>query len=174
MAFTKKTVNREDDLSGDSFILMEAPTASTEYAQGVVLIDENGNPQGLSSSPLSVKIDAGTLTQFHSGDNNVATFVCDATSGTLYDIRVVLDPSVSVARYLMLFDATSAPTSPSTTPQSVDGLIWSMMIPPAGEASESFSLGLAYTSGLTACISSTHDDYTVVASAEGIIFGQRI
>jgi hypothetical protein len=49
-----------------------------------------------------------------------------------------------------------------------------MVIPPAGEASESFPLGLAYTAGLTACISSTHDDYTVVASAEGIIFGQRI
>jgi len=174
MAFTKKTVNRIDDLSGDAFILMEAPTASSEYAQGVVLIDENGNPQGLSSSPISVKIDAGTLTKFHTGDDNVATAVLDSSSGTLYDIRVIMDPSVSVARYLMLFDRNSVPTSPSTTPQSTDGLIWSMVIPPAGEASESFPLGLAYTAGLTACISSTHDDYTVVASAEGIIFGQRI
>jgi hypothetical protein len=174
MAFSKKTVLRIDDLSGDSFILMEAPTASTEYAQGVVLIDEDGNPQGLTSSPLSVKIDAGALTQFHSGDDNVTNFVCDSSSGSLYDIRVVLDPSVSVARYLMLFDANAAPSSPLLTPQSTGGLIWSMVIPPAGEASESFPLGLAYTAGLTACISSTHDDYTVVASAEGIIFGQRI
>jgi hypothetical protein len=174
MAFTKKTVLRIDDLSGDSFILMEAPTASTEYAQGVVLIDENGNPQGLTSSPLSVKIDSGTQAKFHSGDTNVTGFVCDSSSGVLYDIRVVLDPSVSVARYLMLFDANSIPTSPDSAPQTTLGLVWSMVIPPAGEASESFPQGLAYTAGLTAVISSTHAAYTVVATAEGIIFGQRV
>jgi len=172
MAFTKKTVNREDDLSGDSFILMEAPTASTEYAQGVVLIDEDGNPQGLTSSPLSVTIDAGTQVPFHSGNTNVTNFVCDATSGILYDLRVVLDPTVSVARYLMLFNANSLPGDTATPIAS--GLIWSMVIPPAGEASESFPLGLAYSTGLTAVISSTHDALTIVTSAEGIIFGQRI
>jgi len=172
MAFTKKTVNRVDDLSGDAFILMEAPTASSEYAQGVVLIDENGNPQGLTSSPISVKIDAGTLTKFHSGNTNVTNFVCDATSGTVYDIRVVLDPSVSVTRYLMLFDANSLPGDTATPVAS--GLIWSMVIPFAGEASEHFPQGLTYSTGLTAVISSTHDALTIVTSAEGIIFGQRI
>ena len=172
MAFTKKTVNRIDDLSGDSFILMEAPTGSTEYAQGVVLIDENGNPAGLTSSPLSVKIDAGTQVQFHSGNTNVASLVCDATSGILYDLRVVLDPTVSVARYLMLFDANSLPGDTATPIAS--GLVWSMVIPPAGEASESFPAGLVYSTGLTAVISSTHDALTIVTSNEGIIFGQRI
>lgn len=167
MAFTKKTVNREDDLSGDSFILMEAPSASTEYAQGVVLIDENGNPQGLSSSPLSVKLDVGTLVNFHSGGTNVTNLVCDATGGILYNLRVVLDPSVSVARYLMLFNANSLPAD-TTVP------FWQMVIPPAGEASESFPLGLVYSTGLTAAISSTHDALTIVTSNEGIIFGQRI
>lgn len=172
MAFTKKTVNRIDDLSGDAFILMEAPTASSEYAQGVVLIDENGNPAGLSSSPLSVKLDVGTPTKFHSGNTNVTNFVCDATAGTLYDLRVVLDPAVSVARYLLLFDANSLPGDTATPIAS--GLIWSMVIPPAGEASESFALGLAYSTGLTAVISSTHDALTIVTSNEGVIFGQRI
>lgn len=173
MAFVKKTVNREDDLSGDSFILMEAPAASTEYAQGVVLIDEDGNPQGLSSSPLSVQIDAGTQVRFHSGNTNVTSYVCDATGGSLYDIRVILDPTVSVARYLMLFNANALPIVDTPTPLA-DGLIWSMVIPPAGEASESFPLGLAYTAGLTAIISSTHDALTIVTGNEGIIFGQRI
>jgi hypothetical protein len=173
MAFTKKTVNREDDLSGDSFILMEAPAASSEYAQGVVLIDEDGNPQGLTASPLSVKIDAGTQVPFHSGNDNVTSFVCDATGGSLYDIRVVLDPSVSVVRYLMLFDANALPIVDTPTPIA-DGLIWQIMVPPSGEASESFPLGLAYTAGLTAIISSTHDHLTIVTSDEGIIFGQRV
>jgi hypothetical protein len=174
MAFTKKTVNREDDLSGDSFILMEAPAASTEYAQGVVLIDEDGNPQGLTSSPLIVEPSVGTLVKFHSGDTNVAGYVCHATSGVLHNIRVVLDPSVSVARYLMLFNDNSIPTSPDAAPVSTLNLVWSMVIPPAGEASESFAQGLAYSTGLTAVISSTHDAYTIVASSEGIIFGQRV
>jgi hypothetical protein len=169
MAFTKKTVNREDDLSGDSFILMEAPTASTEYAQGVVLIDEDGNPQGLASSPLLVApTTIGTTTPFHSGGANVTGFVCDSTGGSVYDIRVVLDPSVSVARYLMFFNVNSLPVTPSSTP------FWTMVIPPAGEASESFPRGLAYSTGLTAVISSTHDVLTVVTSDEGIIFGTRV
>lgn len=175
MAFTKKTVNREDDLSGDSFILMEAPSASTEYAQGVVLIDEDGNPQGLTSSPLSVTLDPGTLVPFHSGNTNVTNLTggnIDATSGVLYDIRVILDPSVSVARYLMLFNRNTLPGN--TVTPIADGLIWQMVIPPAGEASESFPLGLAYDTALTAVISSTHDELTIVLSNEGIIFGQRI
>lgn len=168
MAFTKKTVNREDDLSGDSFILMEAPTASTEYAQGVVLIDEDGNPQGLASSPLIVTTaPQGTLTTFHSGGANVASFLCDGTGGTLHEIRVILDPSVSVARYLMLFN-TNAALSPGDDP------IWTLVIPPAGEASESFAFGLTYSTGLTAAISQDHDDLLIVTSNEGIIFGQRV
>ena len=172
MAFTKKTVNRIDDLSGDAFILMEAPTASSEYAQGVVLIDENGNPAGLTTSPLSVKVDAGTQVQFHSGNTNVTNFVCDSSGGTLYDIRVVLDPSVTNVRYLMLFDANSLPGDTATPIAS--GLIWSIVIPPGGEASESFQFGLSYSSGLTAVISTTHDALTIVTGNEGIIFGQRI
>lgn len=172
MAFTKKTVNREDDLSGDSFILMEAPTGSTEYAQGVVLIDENGNPQGLTSSPLSVTIDAGTQVKFHSGNTNVTSFVCHATSGTLYDLRIILDPTVLVVRWLMLFDANSVPLDTANPIGS--GLVWQIMVPPAGESSESFPLGLEYTTGLTAVISSTHDALNIVPGNEGIIFGQRI
>lgn len=169
MAFTKKTVLRIDDLSGDSFILMEAPTGSTEYAQGVVLIDEDGNPQGLASSPLLVApTTTGTITQFHSGGSNVTDFSCDATGGTLYNIRVILDPSVSVARYLMLFNTNSGTPADTTVP------FWQMVIPPAGEASESFPAGLTYSTGLHAVISSTHDDLTIVTGAEGIIFGQRV
>jgi len=173
MAFAKKTVLRIDDLSGDSFILMEAPSGSTEYAQGVVLIDEAGNPQGLASSPLIVTPNVGgTLTKFHSGNTNVTNLVVQAASGTLRDIRVVLDPSVSVARYLMLFNNTSLPGN--TASPIAEGLIWSMVIPPAGEASERFPDGLAYSAGLVAVISSTHDALTIVTSTEGIIFGQRV
>lgn len=172
MAFAKKTVLRIDDLSGDSFILMEAPSGSTEYAQGVVLIDEAGNPQGLASSPLITTPSVGTIVKFHSGNTNVTNLVVQAASGSLRDIRVVLDPSVSVARYLMLFNNTSLPGDTATP--ITDGLIWSMVIPPSGEASESFPDGLAYSAGLVAVISSTHDALTIVTSTEGIIFGQRV
>jgi len=172
MAFVKKTVLRTDDLSGDSFILMEAPAASTEYAQGVVLIDESGNPQGLASSPLITQASVGTLVRFHSGNTDVTNYVCHSTGGTLHDIRVVLDPTVSVARYLMLFNRNTLPGD--TADPIGSNLIWSMVIPPAGEASESFPAGLAYSAGLTAVISSTHDALTIVTGAEGIIFGQRV
>jgi len=167
MAFAKKTVLRIDDLSGDSFILMEAPSGSTEYAQGVVLIDEAGNPQGLASSPIIVTTDiGGTIVNFTTGGTNVADALLHGSAGTLYQLRVVLDPTVSVARYLMLFEAGSIP-APGTAP------VWQMVIPPAGEASESFPYGFAYSS-LYACISSTHGTLTVVTSNEGIIFGQRV
>lgn len=172
MAFVKKTVLRTDDLSGDSFILMEAPAASTEYAQGVVLIDESGNPQGLASSPLIVTTSVGTLVPFHSGDGDVTNYVCHSSEGTLYDMRVVLAPTVSVARYLMLFNRNTLPGDTATPVAS--GLIWSMMIPPAGEASESFPAGLHYSAGMTAVISSTHDQLTIVTGNEGMIFGQRV
>jgi hypothetical protein len=171
MAFSKKTVLRIDDLSGDSFILMEAPAASTEYAQGVVLIDESGNAQGLASSPLIVTTNVGTVVNFYSGASNVASLAVQASSGVLRQLRVVLDPSVSVARYLLLFNSNDTLGNLEGT---ATGLIWQMVIPPAGEASESFPDGLAYSTGLQAIISTTHEVLTIVTSNEGIIFGQRV
>lgn len=171
MAFTKKTVLRTDDLSGDSFILMEAPTGSTEYAQGVVLIDELGNPQGLASSPLIVTTNVGTVINFYSGAANVASWVVQGSSGVLHQIRVVLDPTVLVARYLLLFNSNDTLVNLEGT---ATNLIWQMVIPPAGEASESFPQGLVYGTGLQAILSTTHETLTIVTSNEGIIFGQRV
>lgn len=166
MTFLKKLVNRLDDLSGDSFILQEAPSGSSEYAQGVVLVDETGSPQGLIASPLIVRISAGTIVNFHSGASDITNLVVQATSGSLREVRVVLDPGAP-SRHLMLFNATSLPSN-GTAP------VWQLFIPAGGEASEAFRHGFAYSTGMVAAISSTHETLTIVTSAEGIIFGQRI
>lgn len=173
MAYTKKLVTRTDDTSGDSFILQEAPSASGEYAQGVVTIDETGAPSGITANPFKVSVVgtaavsiAGTVAtsvavgvDYSSGGTAVDSAVIAAAPGVLRELRCIMIPTTTVSRYLMLFDATSAPAN-GTAP------IWRMLVPAAGESGESFFPGLDCATGITVVLSSTADTLTATTGTE--------
>lgn len=178
MAFAKKIVNRSDDpVAGDDFILQEAPSGSSEYAQGVVTIDDSGNPSGITANPLKTSI-VGTVTvaeaaeTFESysspvtGEDSKADVAQAAGKGTspceIRQIRCILDPSVAATRYLLFFDSLTVPADGTTLP------IWRMVIPVGGEASETFVKGeLAFATGLSIALSSTVNQKLVTSASEG-------
>lgn len=173
MAYSKKLVKRTDSPSGDEFILQEAPALSEEYAQGVVFIDDLGNPAGHAANPLRVGIVGIVSTSsapgvsFSSGpsavDNTVITTV---NNSVLRELRCILKPSTTVSRYLMLFNADSLPANGAAP-------IWRMLVPAGGEASETFNPGLSFSEGIVAAISSTDTTLTVTTGSEGYIHAIR-
>jgi hypothetical protein len=192
MALSASNVIRTDDPpGGDSFLTFDTPVG--DKAQGMALVDSNGVPIGFAGSPIvttgtitgtvattvsgtvttvvsgqvSVTTTLASVTFFHSGGSNVASYVIHTGSGTLKELRVVLASAVASIRYLMLFRGVTTLPANGTVPS------WVIMIPPLGEASESFPIGLAYTGGLVAGVSTSHLTLTPPGSPECVIFGQR-
>lgn len=100
MAFAKKLVTRTDDTSGDTFILQEAPSGSSEYAQGVVTIDETGAPSGITTNPLKTAIIGtvtttvtGTVTTTVTGTPNVN--IASQTSALAIDDSTPIDVNIA-------------------------------------------------------------------------------
>lgn len=149
-------------------IVGTVPTTVSGTVTTTISGTPNVNIAGLSSpNPFPVTTSLATLTFFHSGAANVASYVIQNGAGNLKELRVVLDSSIASIRYLMLFRGVTALPSNGTVPA------WVIMIPPLGEASESFPSGFAYTTGLVAGLSTTHNTLTV-ATAACVIFGQRV
>lgn len=189
MAFSKKLVKRTDDPTGDDFILQEAPAASGEYAQGVVPIDETGAPSGITANPFKVSVVgtatvsgsvsitgtpsvtvSGTVatsvaagTDFSSGGAAVDDALISNVPAVLRELRCIMAPTTTVARYLMLFDDADGTVADGTAP------IWRMLVPAAGEASETFNPGLDFPTGITAVLSSTATTLTATTGLECFI-----
>ena len=114
------------------------------------------------ANPLPVSLAAETFVRYSTpaaGEDtklDIGTGACE-----LRQLRVILDPTVTSVRYLMFFNQTGA-ISPGTDPD------WRMVVPIAGEASETFAKGeMAFSTGLSIALSSTYDDLTVTTASEG-------
>ena len=104
MATTPSNVTRTDDVSGDLFLTFDIPGG--DKAQGMVLVDQNGQHSGISGTPIYVNVENTTL------DVNI-----DSTSGNL--------PVDIVANTLGPLDVnidsqTSALSIDDSTPINVD------------------------------------------------------
>jgi len=206
MATTPTFVTRTDDASGDQFLTFDAP--SGDKAQGVVIIDQNGDQAGITGTPIVVSVSgsvtvtgtvtanigtqaapltiddstpidvaitgtpipvsfsSGTLVQYATGGSAEASAVVVASAAALRELRVVLDPSATTLRYMMLFNATSLPVN-GTAPA------WRGLVPPSGEMSENWPDGLDFATGIVVALSETADTLTV-APAEAFFHAVRI
>lgn len=167
MALTKITVRRAAVTdAGTDFLTLE--DVSNRVAQAVGVVDENGDHSGIAANPLQV---AGSVTQaalvgtnFNSGGTGVDSALISASAADLLEVRAVLDISVTVDRYLMLFDDADGVVADGTAP------IWRFLIPAGGMAGESFDgAALEFTAGITAKVSSTPGTLTVTADAATFI-----
>jgi hypothetical protein len=168
VALTPDTVLRTDDAAGDSFLTFL--DGSARRVQAVAVVNLNGDPMGVTgtplvaeisnavllddSTPINVNIASTTHTHTHTvhvtAGAAVASAVISGVPATLVELRVILDSAVAVDRYIMLFDATSLP-SPGTAP------FWRLLVPAGSEASETWSpSGLEFPNlGIVAAVSST-------------------
>jgi hypothetical protein len=178
MALTPDTVLRTDDAAGDSFLTFL--TGGGDRAQGVAIINLNGDPMGVSgtpivasisnnvsvddSTPINVNIASTTHVHTHivygTAGAAVAAASISAVAATLVELRVILDPAATVDRYVMLFDNDgSTPPVTGATP------IWRSYLPGASGIGESWGdIGLPFASGIYAAISSTADTLTTTSA----------
>lgn len=169
MPLTPDVVTRTDDAAGDAFLTFL--DGSGRRSQGVVLVNLNGDPMGVtgtpvvttvsnavlidSATPINVNIASTTHTHAHVVSATAGTPVANALiyTGitTLVELRVLLDPTVSVDRYIMLFDSAALiATLEGTAP------LWRILVPSGIEASETWNpSGLEFTAGITVAVSST-------------------
>lgn len=166
MALSKGAVKRtpSTDPSAEDFLVLS--DGLSRRAQAVGIVDENGEHAGTEANPLKVRI-AEPDPSVYSGAVAVREFTIMANPGNVAEVRVQLDPSVLVDRYLMLFDLTSTPVN-GTAP------VWSIQVPAAGTASESWSRGLDFsTNGCRAVLSSTPGSLTIVPGNECYILASK-
>lgn len=161
MALTKATVKRAVVAAGTDFLILN--DGSTRAAQAVGLVDESGDHAGIAANPLVVTAAAPTGTAYTSGGTGVDSAVIAGAAAVLREIRVLLSTAVGVDRYLMLFNVASGTVADGTAP------VWRVLVPAGGEASDTFSLGLDFDTGITAKISSTIDTLTVTADTAAFI-----
>lgn len=179
MPLTPDTVLRTDDAAGDSFLTFI--TGSGDRAQGVAIVNLNGDPMGVTGTPIvasitgnvgiddSTPIDVNVASSTHSHTHvtyatagaAVASAVISAVPATLVELRVILDPTATADRWVMLFDASSLPADTAVP-------IWRSYLPGGSGIGESWGdIGLPFLStGIVAAISTTADTLTV-ATAEG-------
>lgn len=170
MALTPDVVTRTDDAAGDAFLTFL--DGSGRRSQAVVQVNEGGNPMGITGTPVvvatgsnEVLIDSSTPINVNiASTSHVHTHVTSATAGTavanaliysgvttLVELRVLLDPTVSVDRWVMLFDSIAAIGTLETTAP-----LWRIFVPAGAEASESWNpSGLEFADGITVAVSST-------------------
>lgn len=179
MPLTPDTVLRTDDAAGDSFLTFL--TGGGDRAQGVAVVNLNGDPMGVTGTPMVVSVSnnvavddstpidvniastthAHTHVVYGTAGAKVASAVISAVPATLVELRVVMDPLSTADRWLMLFDASSLPADTAVP-------IWRSYLPGGSGIGESWGdIGLPFpTTGIVAAISSTADTLTVTA-AEG-------
>lgn len=174
MPLSPDTVLRTDDASGDTFLTFL--DGSSRRVQGIAIVNLNADPMGVTGTPMVVSVSnnvsiddtipidvniasethSHTHIQFGTAGAAVASAVLSASPSTLVELRVILDPTATTDRYVMLFDATSLPSN-GTVP------IWRGFLPGGVELSESWTeTGLDFpTNGIVVAISSTIDTLTV-------------
>jgi hypothetical protein len=158
---------------------------SSRLSQGVALVEALiGNPMGVTGSPLVAALTPGTTLDsstpidveintgaFHTPVTNYVSLtpgsaevsaVISTSPTTLLELRVFLDPTAIVGRWVMLFDAISLPVD-TTAP------FWRGYIPGGSSISESWSTlinltGLTFSTGIVAAISSTPNTLTVTGA----------
>jgi len=170
VALTPDTVLRTDDAAGDSFLTFLDGFA--RRVQAVAVVNLNGDPMGVTgtplvaeisnavllddSTPINVNIASTTHTHTHTvhvtAGGAVSEAVISAVAATLVEFRAILDSAVAQDRYIMFFDddGTSLPITPGTAP------FWRLLVPAGSEASETWNpSGLEFSTGIVAVVSST-------------------
>ena len=182
---TPSTVQRTAEVGDDYRTFTNAGVRS----QAVALVDDNGAQSGVTgnallvdpgivaiddstpidvniasgiANPLPVSLTAETFVRYSTpaagedSEADIGTGACEVRQ-----LRVILDPTVTNVRYLMFFNSLTVPAN-ATAP------VWRMVVPIAGEASETFAKGeMAFATGCSIALSSTHDDLTVTTASEG-------
>ena len=168
MPLTPDTVLRTDDAAGDSFLTFL--DGSARRVQAVAVVNLNGDPMGVTGTPLvaeisnavliddTIPIDVNIASTTHTHTHNVyvtagsavASAVISGVPATLVELRVILDSAVAVDRYVMLFDDDTLPITPGSAP------FWRLLVPAGSEASETWNpSGLQFpTTGIVAVVSS--------------------
>lgn len=91
MATTPTFVTRTDDASGDSFLTFDVPSGAK--AQGVVIIDQNGDQAGVTGTPIVVSV-SGSVTVTGTVTANLGTQAAPLTidSTTPIDVNITTNP----------------------------------------------------------------------------------
>lgn len=132
----------------------QAPISDTN-ALPVALRDTSNAPFGTAGNPVNVQSAAGTLWEHDTVGTAVNGALLRAGSGSLSELRVLLDPSVVNVRYLLLYDTATLPVG-GAVPK------WRGLIPPAGQMSESIPVGkFPFTTGCYAMVSTSVDTLTI-------------
>jgi len=185
VALTPDTILRTDDTIGDVFLTFL--DGSARRSQGVALVENLlSTPMGVTGEPLvaalipGTTIDSSTPVEVamttdgysHPVNNYVpltpgsaeVSAIISASPTTLLELRVFLDPTVLVDRWVMLFDASSLPADTAVP-------LWRAFIRGGSSISESWGgaltelPGLDFPSaGIVAAISSTPNTLTVTGA----------
>lgn len=186
MPLTPDIILRTDDTLGDVFLTFLDPSA--RRSQGVALVENLlAQPLGVAGEPLVAALTAGTTVidssppveiaittdGFHSPVTNYVSLtpgsaevsaIISASPTTLLELRVILEPTALVDRWVMLFDASSLPAD-TTEP------LWRGYVPGGSSISESWGgeltelPGLTFPSnGIVAAVSSTPNTLTVTGA----------
>lgn len=182
MALTPDTILRTDDLVGDVFLTFL--DGSTRHIQGVALVENLiATPMGVPGTPMiladltvvvsntpSVDVNVVTdgyhspVTKYVTPGSAEASAVISSTPTDLLELRVFLDPTVLLDRWVMLFDASSLPADTAVP-------LWRAFIRGGSSISESWGVALTELPGLTfpsngivAAISSTPNTLTVTGA----------
>jgi len=177
---TPDVVTRTDDAAGDAFLTFL--DGSGRRSQAVVLVNLAGDPMGVtgtpvvvatgsnevlidSTSPVNVNIASTSHTHAHvisaTAGSAVANALIYTGVTTLVEFRVLLDPTVSVDRWVMLFDSATGVIGDleNTAP------LWRIFVPAGAEASETWNpSGLEFAVGIIAAVSSTIDTLTLTGA----------
>lgn len=163
MALTKVTVRRAAVTdAGTDFLTLE--DGSSRVAQAVGVVDENGDHTGIFGNPVITQEVFGPTTRAQSGSAAVASWILATAATRLQDLRCIMAPGTTNARWLLFFNSTTVPVDTTVAD-------WGMLVPAAGQASESFGeIGLGFDTGLTVVLSSTPAALTQVPSGECYLY----
>lgn len=184
MALTPDTVLRTDDAAGDSFLTFL--DGSARRVQAVAIVNLDGDPMGVvgtplvaeisnavlidDSTPVDVNIASTTHTHTHTiyvtAGSAVASAIISGAPATLVELRAILDSSVAVDRYIMLFDADGTTAGQQIGDLESTAPFWRLLVPAGSEASETWNpSGLSFpTNGIVAAVSSTIGTLTLTSA----------
>jgi hypothetical protein len=184
VALTPDIILRTDDTLGDMFLTFLDPSA--RRSQGVAFVTNLlVVPMGVTGSPLIAALTPGTTFDSSTpididiklgsypapvvnyvpltpGSAEVSAVISTAPT-TLLELRVFLDPTAIVGRWVMLFDAISLPADTAEP-------LWRAYIPGGSSIGESWGAdptelpGLIFSTGIVAAISSTPNTLTVTGA----------
>ncbi len=167
---TPGTVDRTVE-TGDTFRTLDSGGVKS---QATGLVGTAGEHVGIAGDPLVVSVEgavdptAGIFVPFKSTGfvdsfANIAAGACE-----LRQLRAIISSSEIAELYLQWFAST-------TVPADTTAALWEMLVPPNGEASESFLKGeMALTPGCSFAVSSTPDILTITSSSAMKIYGVRV